>query len=108
MCTEIGDDATDNYGEPLFQNQSDFIKDAITEFEDLINMEEKPREAGFHRLVKKYSPQNMENALLEKPRVSYNAIVLSALTTAYIQDAKEYKYAHSEYSAGKSSLYITQ
>ncbi|MEO9481946.1 MAG: hypothetical protein ABJG47_00780 [Ekhidna sp.] len=109
MYTEIGNDATDNYGEPLFQNQSSFMSQALAEFLNLINIENaKDRADEFKKLVKKYDPKGMKNELLETPRISYKAVVLSALASAYIQDAKEYKNTHSDYSEEQSIIYKTQ
>lgn len=109
MYTEIGDDSTDNYGEPLFQNQSNFMSNALADFVNLINEKEKSkREKGFKKLVKEYDTQDMNNKLLEKPRISYKAIIYTALTAAYAADANEYMNTHSHYSKGKSIIYKTQ
>ncbi len=108
MYTELGDDATDNYGEPLFQNQSDFISNAIADFADVIKKDEADREERFDELVEQYDPQEMKNKLLESPRITYKAVVYASLTAAYAADVKEYKNTHSEFSEGNTVIYKTQ
>ncbi|MEP1032657.1 hypothetical protein [Ekhidna sp.] len=108
MYTEIGEDATDNYGEPLFQNQTDFMKNAIDAFELLIE-NDTSRKTEFDKLADKYDPEAMQKILAEnnKNEKGYQAVIFSALTAARVHEAAEYKNSHSDYS-NVSTLHITQ
>ncbi|MEP0984335.1 hypothetical protein [Ekhidna sp.] len=109
MYTEVGEDATDNYGEPLFQNQSNYIKDAIVRFESIVskNKTKDARKAKFDTEIKWYSPEEIMDSQKKKAKKGYQSIVFSTLSATNVQEVPEYENNHSHYS-NEIYLYKTQ
>ncbi len=86
--TELGEDATDNYGEPLVMNQANFMKEALQVINQAKDVDKALDELSVDSLLK-HAPKN---------RTSYQAVVLTALTADNVGEINEYKQTNSEYS----------
>lgn len=113
LYTEVGEDATDNYGEPLYMNQKNYLAQAVAQLKETLDKQvakDKVDEKIAAAMSKLTMEQILETFATEDKSqdVSYDAMIFSALTTEYSQDEEEYDYTHSPYSASVTLYQVAE
>lgn len=98
--TEIGEDGTDNYGEPLQFNAETIWKYALQLLDTDPFMDKKERAKNVLKSMSKASLQKKST----KNAISYQAVVLTAINNNAVEEIDKYQEQHSDYSE-KCRLY---
>lgn len=113
--TEVGEDATDNYGEPLQMNEHNLLDYAHKIYEGLFaEIEEKIKSGDFdeekikkevgdktRKYLEELSDEKLTRMIPPKDKskdISYQAMVYTALKSTNVEDVLVYKPASSPYS----------
>ena len=91
---ELGEDATDNYGEPLQFNNRDIWHYGV---EYIKKQPKQDREDVVQDLLKMLR-KNVLQAFTDKPERSYQAVVLTAVKSTRPEMKNHYQQQHSQYS----------
>lgn len=104
--TQLGEDATDNYGEPLQFNQEDMLKYAM----ELIQQDDfLDKEKRIEHLHNNLTKENLQKKVKKSDdTISYQAVVLTAIKTGNTEEVNQYKENYSKYSTAHSLYGIVE